>query len=94
MRDNGTITPCPDWHTDNDACGRAIFNAPRLAKIRAGMSMHDVRATMQHDPERKEIVGATETWIYMSDYEAEQMTAISFIDGKVSAMTSLPWKKD
>jgi hypothetical protein len=92
MDANGRISGCGGYHTDDEACGRALFNAPRLAKIHVGMSIDEVRATMQHDAERKEIDGGSETWIYMSDYDAEQMTAITFTDGKVTAMKQVPWK--
>jgi hypothetical protein len=88
----GKISPCPDFRTDAQACGNALFNAPRLPKISAGMTTAEVRSVMQHDAERREIAGNTETWLYMSDYEAEQMTAIVFTDGKVTAMKQVPWK--
>jgi hypothetical protein len=92
MDTQGHISGCGGYHTDDEACGRAMFNAPLLAKIHAGMTAEEVRALMRHDAERREISGNTETWFYMSDYDAERMTAIEFADGKVTAMKQVPWK--
>jgi len=92
MLANGTIAPCDGWHTDAQACGNALFNRPLLPKIHVGMTTDDVRSIMRHDAERREISGNTETWLYMSDYDAEQMTAITFVDGKVTAMKQVAWK--
>jgi hypothetical protein len=90
----GKIEPCGGYHTDAQACGNALFNAPLLPKVQAGMTSAEVRAIMQHDAERREINGNTETWSYMSDYPAEKMTAIAFTDGKVTAMRQVPWQKE
>jgi hypothetical protein len=54
------------------------------------MTMDEVRQTMKHHAERREITGDTETWYYMSDYPAEMMTAIVFTSGKVTAMRQAP----
>src|SRR5690242_19589285 len=86
----GKIEPCGGYHTDAQACGNALFNAPLLPKVHAGMSTDEVRQTMKHDAERREISGETETWYYMSDYPAEMMTAIVFTSGKVTAMSQVP----
>jgi hypothetical protein len=94
MTDKGTIEPCGGNHTDTQACGNAIFNAPLLQKVHSGMSMAEVRQLMQHDAERREISANTETWIYMSDYDGEKMTAIIFTDGKVTGMKQIPWKTE
>ena len=91
---NGAISQCGGHHTDSQACGNAVFNAPLLPKVHAGMTMDEVRAVMQHDAERREIDHGAETWIYMSDYQAEMMTAVTFTDGKVTGMRQIPWKTE
>jgi len=54
MLDSGKITPCPDWHTDNQACGNAIWNAKMIGKVQLGQTQEEVRGIMLHDPERRE----------------------------------------
>ena len=49
---------------------------------------------MQHDPERRELSGSSETWLYITDYSAELMTAIVFTDGKVTGLKQAPWKAE
>src|SRR2546430_11258738 len=71
---NGKITPCHGTHTDIYACGAALFNAPRVAKVHAGMAMAEVRALMEHDAERRTIERNTESWAYITDYDTEKMT--------------------
>jgi hypothetical protein len=92
MDQSGHISGCGGYHTDDQACGNAMFNAPLLAKVHAGMTTDEVRALMRHDAERREISGSSETWLYMSDYDAERMTAIEFTNGKVTALKQVPWK--
>jgi hypothetical protein len=94
LQPNGTITPCGGHHTDPQACGNAIFNAKVIGKVESGQTKEQVRAIMQHDPERREIVEGKETWIYMTDYGSELMTAIQFTDGKVSGLKQVPWHTD
>jgi outer membrane protein assembly factor BamE (lipoprotein component of BamABCDE complex) len=92
MDQSGHISGCGGYHTDDQACGNAMFNAPLLAKVHAGMTTDEVRTLMRHDAERREISGNSETWFYMSDYDAERMTAIEFTEGKVTALKQVPWK--
>lgn len=96
--ENGRILPCGGHHTDPDACGAALFNAPRLAKISLGMTKDDVLKIMEHPAERREAKTSDghdyESWLYMVNYTNEQMTAITFTDGKVTAMNTVPWKNN
>jgi hypothetical protein len=92
LRPNGSITPCGGHHTDSEACGRATFNARVIGKIHAGQTFAEVSEIMKHDPERKTIDGSRESWGFITDYQAEMMTWITFTGGKVSAMTTGPWK--
>jgi hypothetical protein len=94
MLGSGKITPCHGFYTDDQACGRAKFNAPRVANIHSGMTMNEVRSVMEHDAEQKTIENSSESWGYLTDYEAEKMTWVIFTDGKVTGMKQSPWKND
>lgn len=93
LRPDGSISPCGGDHTDSEACGKATFNARVIGQIHAGQSFADVRSIMKHDAERRTIDNNRESWAYITDYQAEMMTWITFTDGKVSAMTTGPWKE-
>jgi hypothetical protein len=54
------------------------------------MTMNDVRSVMEHDAEQKTIDSSSESWGYLTDYEAEKMTWIIFTDGKVTGMKQSP----
>lgn len=54
MLANGKITRCPDWHTDNQACGNALFNSKVIGLVKLGQTEQEVRAIMGHDAERRE----------------------------------------
>lgn len=97
MRDNGRITPCPDWHTDNQACGDAVFNAKVIGQVKLGQTQDQVRAIMRHDPERRLATISSEgkkieTWSYITDYQAELMTTLTFTDSSLTAIGQAPWK--
>ena len=72
MRSNGSITPCNGWHTDNQACGNALFNAKQISRIQLSQTPDEVRAIMKHD--------------------AEQMTTLTFTNGRLSTIGKAPWK--
>lgn len=91
---NGKISPCPGYHTDNQACGNAVFNARVIGQVAAGQTKEQVRDIMKHDAERREIDGNEERWSYITDYQAEQMTVIVFTESKVSGMKQEPWKEE
>lgn len=93
MLSDGTIAPCHGIDIeDRNACGQARFNAPLVPKIENGMTKEQVRNLMRHDPERREMNGDTDVWMYMTDYNARKMTAIVFSNGRVSALRQAPWK--
>ncbi len=97
MLSNGKITPCPDWHTDNQACGNALFNARAIGKVALGQTPVEVRAIMQHDPERREASVSpdgmnSETWSYITDYQAELVTTLTFTNGRLAKIGQAPWK--
>jgi hypothetical protein len=78
--------------TDETACKHSFENAPRMARVKAGMTIDEVRAIMQRDPERRELNGNVETWGYITDYQGEKVTVIVFTDGRVTGMQQKPWK--
>jgi hypothetical protein len=91
MLPDGSIAPCHGNHTDSQACGNATFNATVINQVQPGQSKEQVRAIMRHDAERREITGNSETWLYITDYGSELMTAITFTDGKVTGLKQAPW---
>lgn len=71
-------------------------NRARLNRVAVGQSIADVRATMQKEPERREVRlrfdGKTvELWSYVSDYARKLDTTIIFIDGRVQEIRTTSW---
>jgi hypothetical protein len=71
----------------------AHFNAPRLPRVHLGMSMDEVSKIMEKPAQRREAEGTHEIWYYMSDYDAEMMTAIHFENGRVAKISQEPWQE-
>lgn len=97
MLPNGKITPCNGWHTDNQACGNALFNTKQISRVELGQTPSEVRTIMKHDAERREAMvrsdgGKTETWSYLTDYDAEQMTTLTFVNSRLTAIGKAPWR--
>jgi hypothetical protein len=96
MRADGSITPCDDWHTDNQACGNALFNSKVIGQVKLGQTQDDVMAIVRHAPERRKATATpdaqVETWSYITDYQAELMTTLTFTNGKLTAIGQEPWK--
>jgi hypothetical protein len=81
--------PSTMWH-------RAEENRARLNHVAVGQTSREVRATMQKDPERREVRlrfdGKTvELWSYVSDYARKLDTTIIFIDGRVEEIRTTSW---
>ena len=94
LLENGTIARCHGNHTDQQACGNALFNAKVIGQVQPGQTKEEVRAIMKHEPERRELSANQETWMYITDYSVELMTAITFTDGRVSGLKQVPWKTE
>ena len=86
MNDNGTIQPCSD-RRDAQTCGNAALNATLIGEIHQGQSRQDVRSIMQHNAERVETQGVTESWGYMTSYRLNMLTWITFTDDKVISLS-------
>jgi hypothetical protein len=74
----------------------ATANRGRLNLVRVGQTFEEVRAIMEKEPERrdsrKRFDGKlVEMWSYATDYVRRLDTTITFIDGKVEEIRTLPW---
>jgi hypothetical protein len=86
MNQNGTIQPCSE-RRDAQACGDAVFNAALIGEVHKGQSRDDVRSIMQHNAERFETQGVTESWGYMTSYRKNMLTWITFSDDRVISLS-------
>jgi len=90
MNDDGTINPCHGSESDHQACGDAIFNARSMKQVDLGETRGEVRATMRHDPDEREMRTengmVTERWVYLTDYRWQRTTVVVFTNGYVSAL--------
>jgi hypothetical protein len=85
--------PCKGFHTDQQACQRAAENFVAIGKVKVGQSLSEVRQIMGKDPERREASADTETWGYLTDYMASQLTQINFRGGVVAEIRQVPYRK-
>lgn len=83
----GVIAPCSPDRRNAQACGNALFNTTVISQIKTGQTQEEVRAIMGHDAERRENVGLTESWGYLTSYKHQMVTWITFTDQKVSSLT-------
>jgi len=45
-----------------------------------------------HEPDRREASADFEVWYYMSDYERERMSKLTFTNGKLSRIEQVSWE--
>jgi outer membrane protein assembly factor BamE (lipoprotein component of BamABCDE complex) len=84
--------PCA-FVTDEKACHSAYVNAPLLPKVQIGMTRDEVKKTLGgRDPDRREATTDSETWYYMSDYQRELMSKLTFISGKLTRIEQVSWE--
>lgn len=74
----------------------AAANREKLNQVRVGQTIAEVRAIMGKDPERRDVRqrfdGKTvEMWSYATDYVRRLDTTITFLDGHVQEIKTLPW---
>jgi hypothetical protein len=81
------IAPCSADGRGSQACGDALFNGTVISQIHKGQTQSEVRTIMQHDAERREVGGSTESWGYLTSYKNHMVTWITFTDRTVSSMT-------
>jgi hypothetical protein len=87
---DGKVYPCNDYRTNAQACGEAIFNAPRVAKLSVGMSMAETKAIMVRAAEersaRTEGGKSIEVWGYLTNYDRSVLSQITFVDGRIASI--------
>lgn len=80
---------CEGWKTDAEACKRSVVNQTAITRVQVGQTLDQVRAIMGA-PERREADATSERWGYLTDYDGERVTTITFVAGKVTAITQAP----
>jgi|APAra7269096613_1048513.scaffolds.fasta_scaffold00109_82 hypothetical protein len=92
LRDDGSISPCHGNRRDLQACGNAIFNAPRVPLLKLGQTQNEVRRLMEHDPEtlsaRTEQGRTIDVWGYVINYQKYRVAELTFTDGVLTAIDS------
>ena len=74
----------------------ATRNRERLNGVHVGQTTSEVRAIMGKEPERRDVRrrfdGKTiEMWGFATDYVRKLDTVITFVDGRVEEIKTLPW---
>ncbi len=74
----------------------ATKNRERLNRVRVGQTTGEVRAIMGKDPERRDVRRrfdgkVIEMWGFATDYVRKLDTVITFVDGRVEEIKTLPW---
>lgn len=83
----GLVAPCSADGRGSRSCGDALFNATVISQIHKGQSQNEVRGIMGHDAERRTVDQYTESWGYLTSYENQMMTWITFTDRTVSSLS-------
>jgi hypothetical protein len=90
---DGKVYPCNDYRTNPQACGEALFNAPRIAKLSAGMSMAEARAIMVRAAEERSVRTeggkAIEVWGYLTNYDRSIVSQVTFVDGRIVSIEGI-----
>lgn len=81
------LVPCSPDRRGAQACEDALSNATGISKIHKGQTESEVRTIMRHDAERLEVGGSTESWGYLTSYNHQMVTWITFTDRTVSSLT-------
>jgi len=81
------LVPCSPNREGAQACEDARFNATVISQIHRGQTQSEVRTIMRHDAERREVAGLTESWGYLTSYNNQMVTWITFTDRTVSSLT-------
>ena len=93
MGASGKVNKCNSWATNPQACGEALYNAPRVTQIQLGQSIADVRRIMGRPPEHRSLnieAGIeVEVWQYLTDYSNSVQSAITFRGGQVHSLSTL-----
>jgi hypothetical protein len=87
MAADGKIYPCNSYRTDHQACGEALYNAPRLDLLKTGHSIQQAKQLMGRNPEKRSIKVvegvSSESWEYIYNYDRSEYMVITFMDDKI-----------
>ena len=86
--------PCKGFHTQPEACERAVANSQAIAHVLIGQSLEDVKEIMLNPPDRRVADEQSEAWSYITDYDNSMMTTIVFRGGKVAEIKQAPWTEE
>ncbi len=94
MSADGRVNKCNDYRTDPQACGEAIYNAPRVARLSLGQSVAQAREIMGRAPEERSLKTQdgqeVEVWSYLTDYANSKKSVITFRAGRIVSIESAP----
>lgn len=91
MGPDGKVYPCNERRVDHQACGEAIYNAPRVAQLKLGQTFAEAKAVMGREPEERSLKMTdtgkpVEVWGYLTDYNKSVVSLITFVDGRITAI--------
>jgi len=96
MGADGKVNKCTEHRVNPQACGEALYNAPRVAKVNLGQSVAEVRQIMGRDPEERLVRiqdgDTVEVWAYLVNYANSTKGVINFKNGKVVSVESMQKK--
>jgi len=81
------VAPCSPDRRGSQQCADALVNSAVISQIHLGQSQTEVRTIMGHAAERREVGAFTESWGYLTSYNNQMMTWITFTDRSVSSLT-------
>jgi hypothetical protein len=94
MGPDGKVFPCNERRVDHQACGEALYNAPRVRQLEIGQSVAQARTIMGREPEERSLKKSAtgtpvEVWGYLTDYNKTIVSLITFEDGKIAAIEAV-----
>lgn len=90
------LASCASCVTNRPAKRAASVNATYIGQVKIGQTMDQVRTEMHKGPESQNVTtlpdGTLETvWNYVTDYDADTNTSITFRGDKVTAINQTRW---
>ncbi len=86
-------------NTNPKAFNASMYNRSMITGVRLGQSMAEVQQAMGKPPESQasKLLGRGEQevrWYYLTDYDSETNTEITFRQGRVVEIRATPWLGD